>query len=113
MTKNKDEIAAASDNKNVRHITLDEPIQRGDNAISSITVNRPFGPALRGLSISALMNEANYDEYVKLIPRITHPTITKADIDSGALHVSDMMQIMGAISYFFIPSSARAQIAEE
>lgn len=103
----KETIEAASDN-DVNHIvTLDHPIKRGQEEIKTITVSKPFGAHLRGLSLAKLVNEADYDQFSALIPRVTMPNITKADIDNGDLHPSDFLQLSQEITGFFIPSRMR------
>lgn len=103
-------IAEASERINSRTITLETPIKRGETSISSVTVRRPFGPALRGLSLAKLINQADYDSYEALIPRVTEPVITKLDIQSGGLDPVDLVRLTEEIGYFFLPKLMRQEI---
>lgn len=103
-------IVEASQQQNTRNYTLQTPIKRGDTEFTNLTINRPFGPALRGMSLAKLINEGDHDSFVALIPRITSPQISKIDIDSGALDLGDLIKIIGEITYFFIPKSERVKI---
>lgn len=112
-TKDQEAIASASAPRNdIRIVTLDEPIQRGETMITEITLRRPYGPALRGISLSKLLNDAEYDVFEKLIPRISEPRIAPEDIASGNLCPSDLLQIIGEITNFFIPKEARDTISQ-
>lgn len=111
-TKDKDQIEQASDTDTIRTVTLDHPIKRGDTLVTTVTIRKPFGPALKGLSLAKLVNEADHDAYFQLIPRITEPRISPQDINSGALDPSDLLQIIMQVTDFFIPSKVRSQMPE-
>lgn len=113
MTKakaNEENVAEASDTRTVATVTLDEPIQRKNKTIETVVLTRPKGGALRGISLSKLMNEAETDEFMKVIPRISEPQILQADWDNGDLAPSDLMQMVGEISLFFVPKAKRQEI---
>jgi hypothetical protein len=109
-TQEQAEIAQASVPSESKLLTLDTPIKRGDTAFSQVTIRKPFGPALRGLSIMRLLNEADHDAFAVLIPRITSPQISKADIESGALELPDLIRMIAEITYFFLPKAERERI---
>jgi hypothetical protein len=109
-SQDQEQIAQASQQQNSRTYILQTPIKRGDTEFKDVTINRPFGPALRGMSLAKLINEGDHDSFVALIPRITSPQISKIDIDSGALDSGDLIKIIGEITYFFIPKSERVKI---
>lgn len=109
-TQDQAQIADASAQDHIRIIMLDTPIKRGESAFSSVTIRRPYGPALRGLSLAKLVNDGDHDSYVTLIPRITEPMITKRDLESGAVDPSDLVRLIGEIGYFFLPKSIRQAI---
>ena len=111
-TQDKAEIENASTQDDVRTVTLDYPIPRGETSITSVTIRRPYGSALQGLSISKLVNDADHDEFTKLIPRITQPMISKQDIAAGHLVISDFVQMIGEITSFFIPKWAQSTDAQ-
>lgn len=109
-SQDQDQIAQASAKRDATTITLETPIKRGETEFNTVSIRKPFGPALRGMSISRLLNEADYDAYAALIPRITSPMITKQDIESGALDVADLVKMISEIGYFFMPKAERARI---
>ncbi|MBH9537909.1 phage tail assembly protein [Novosphingopyxis sp. YJ-S2-01] len=110
-SQKKAEIAAASDRPQPVTVTLDYPFVRGERQIDQVVLTPPAGAALKGLSLSRLINEADSDEHAKLLPRISSPVINRADIDAGNLAPSDFMQIVGEVVGFFIPKAKRAEIA--
>lgn len=105
-TKTAIETASKDDHK-IRHVTLDFPITRGDQVIAKIMLRKPAGAALKGISLAALVNSADYDQYRLLIPRISEPAISTHDIDEGLLDPADLIQITAEVTDFFIPASAR------
>tara|TARA_B100000678_G_scaffold87599_1_gene72832 strand:- start:3058 stop:3402 length:345 start_codon:yes stop_codon:yes gene_type:complete len=110
MAEEQAAIEETSQRRLTATVTLDEPIKRGETIITEVTLKRPMGGALRGLSLAKLMNEAEFDEHIKLLPRISTPQITKADWDSGNLSPADLMQIVGEVSLFFVPRKHRQEI---
>ena len=106
-TQDQAEIVQASSQEETRTVTLETPIKRGESAFSSVTIRRPYGPALRGVSLAKILTLGDHDAFATLIPRITHPTIFKSDIESGALDLGDMINIVEEIGIFFLPKSAR------
>ncbi|WP_237751571.1 phage tail assembly protein [Sphingobium sp. DC-2] len=62
----------------LRSVTLDAPIARGDQTIDTVQVRMPHGGELRGLSLSALLN-LDYGALETLLPRITIPPLTKPE----------------------------------
>lgn len=59
-------------------VTLDQPIQRPGQTISVITLRKPSAGELRGLSLLAVLN-MDVDALATLLPRISSPTIHKAE----------------------------------
>ena len=111
-SKTKAEVETASDSRNTVTVKLDEPFKRGQMVINQVVLTRPKGGALRGLSLSRLMNEADVDEQMKLIERISEPKIFVADLDNGDLAPSDLMQLVSESSLFFVPKSKRQAIEQ-
>ena len=60
-------------------ITLDTPITRGEQIIETIILRKPQVGALRGTSLAALVN-LDVDALQRVLPRITTPTLTEAEI---------------------------------
>ena len=57
-----------------KEITLDTPIQRGENTLNSLTIRSPKKAGhLRGLNTMDIV-QMNVDTLIKLLPRITDLT---------------------------------------
>lgn len=87
-------------------ITLDEPIKRDGGDITSIDLRRPTSGELRGLSLAELLN-TQVDPLIKLLPRITQPTLTEAELKKMA--PADLVQLGGAVVNFLAPKAAMEQ----
>ena len=85
-------------------ITLDQPIQRGDTEITTITLRKPMAGELRGVSLTELVN-LDVTALQKVIPRITTPTLN--EIDVAQLDPADLLQIGGVMSGFFLTKAMR------
>ena len=85
-------------------ITLEEPIQRGDNQLTQIIVRKPKAGELRGTSLVNLLN-MDYGALEVVLPRITSPALTKADVI--AMDPSDLVQIATEITTFLLTRQAR------
>lgn len=79
--------------------TLETPIQRGDQTISSITLRKPSVQTLRGLSLGSLV-QMDVDSISKLLPRISSPTLTASEI--ATLDLADLLALCAGISNFFL-----------
>lgn len=82
-------------------ITLNTPIKRGDSEIKTITLRKPKSGELRGLSLAELL-QLDVNSLHKLLPRISTPTLTEADV--SALEPDDLVQLGGGIAGFFLPA---------
>lgn len=89
-------------------VTLDTPIVSGDITISEVKVRKPQAGELRGLSLSALLN-LDYGALENLLPRITIPTLTKAQII--AMDPSDFTQLGSEVMDFLLPKGAKAALS--
>lgn len=79
---------------NTKTITLKQPITRGETQITEIQVRKPNVPALKGLKLLDLM-QSDVNAVSTLLPRITQPMLTKADIDR--LDIADFTKLTGAV----------------
>lgn len=89
-------------------VILDAPIVSGDITISEVKVRKPQAGELRGLSLSALLN-LDYAALENLLPRITIPTLTKAQII--AMDPSDFTQLGSEVMDFLLPKGAKAALS--
>lgn len=85
-------------------VTLDTPIQRGDTTITSVTLRKPRAGELRGLSLSDLLT-TNVDAHIKLLPRISTPTLIAAELD--AMDPADLAALAGEVIGFLLPKATR------
>ncbi|MEY0979911.1 phage tail assembly protein [Providencia alcalifaciens] len=88
--------------KNQITITLDEPITRGTTTVSEIVVRKPNSGALRGVRLAALM-EMDVDSAILVLPRVTAPALTKAELLMMA--PADMVNLTKELVLFLLPKS--------
>lgn len=86
-------------------VDLDTPITRGEQTIGMVQLRKPRSGELRGLSLVSL-GQLEVDEVRKLLPRITTPTLTVADVD--ALDPADLLSLGAEIADFLLPKRAKA-----
>lgn len=79
-------------------VTLDTPIIRGEQIISTLTIRKPKTGTLRGLSLADVM-KLEVDVMTKLIPRITTPVLVEQDVSN--LELSDVVKVATAVVGFF------------
>ncbi|WP_431274236.1 phage tail assembly protein [Variovorax ureilyticus] len=85
-------------------VVLDTPIQRGATTITEITLRKPNSGELRGLSLQRL-HQADADEIMKLLPRISSPTLTPPEC--AELDPADLSEFGGHIISFLLKKSVR------
>lgn len=81
-------------------ITLESPLSRGESKIETITLHRPNAGALRGISLSAIMN-MDVSAIATLLPRISEPTLIEGEVDR--MDPADLLQAGIAAASFFMP----------
>lgn len=92
----------------VRTVTLDTPFPRGDVTVEQVRVRKPKSGALRGISLSGLLN-LDYGALETLLPRITDPLLSKQDV--AALDPSDLIQLGSEVMDFLLPKDAKAALS--
>jgi hypothetical protein len=90
-------------------IVLDTPIQRGTTSITEITLRKPNSGELRGLSLQRL-HQADADEIMKLLPRITLPSLTPPEC--AQLDPADLSEAGGHIISFLLKKSVRDAVLQ-
>lgn len=85
-------------------VTLETPIKRGEQLINAVTLMKPNAGTLRGLSLAAVAN-AEVDALIKVLPRITSPSLTEQEV--AALDLADMVALAGKVVGFLSPASAQ------
>jgi len=91
-------------------ITLDTPIQRGEQTITTIALRKPTAGELRGTQLHdlAMMDVTSLS---KVIPRISEPTLTAAEVAN--MDPADFMQCAAEVAGFLTPKAALAQLASQ
>ncbi|AUH00996.1 phage tail assembly protein [Pectobacteriaceae bacterium CE70] len=84
-------------------VILNTPIKRGEILIESITLIKPTAGTLRGIGLAALAN-ADVEALIKVLPRMTYPSLTEADVI--ALELPDLIVLAGKVIGFLSPSLA-------
>lgn len=84
-------------------ITLDTPIQRGETTIATVELRRPKAGELRGANLTDLL-QMDVGALIKVLPRITTPSLTEADV--SGLDPADLTQMGGACAGFLLPRAA-------
>lgn len=90
-------------------IPLDKPIPRGDTIITHVQLRRPLAGELRGINLAALIREMDYAALEVLLPRVSTPTLTRADV--AILDPADLAALAAEVILFFVPSAAMAEMA--
>lgn len=84
-------------------LTLENPIQRGETTIATLTLHKPRGGTLKGISVRAVM-DMECDVIQRLLPRICDPKITA--MEANNLEAEDIAMAGVKIADFFLPKSA-------
>ncbi|HET9511808.1 MAG TPA: phage tail assembly protein [Sphingomonas sp.] len=98
------DMSALTSSTSLRTVTLDVPLQIGADTITAVQVRKPASGELRGLTMMAL-SQLDYAALETLLPRITIPVLTKADIAN--LDPADFMQLGGEVMDFLLPKAAK------
>ncbi|HEY5804868.1 MAG TPA: phage tail assembly protein [Lysobacter sp.] len=85
-------------------VTLEEPIQRGDQKITTVTVRKPAAGELRGVSLAELL-QLDVASLITVLPRITSPILTQADV--AKLEPADLLQLGGKVAGFLLTKAAK------
>lgn len=85
-------------------VILDTPIRRGTTSIDSITLRKPNSGELRGVSLAELL-QMDVNSLVKVIPRITTPTLTAIEVTS--MDPADLFALGTKVSGFLLQKSMK------
>lgn len=93
-------------------VILSKPITRGDQEITSVTINNNIKQAgsLRGLRLVDVLN-FDFDAVSTLLTRITSPQLTNAEI--AALATGDFTALCEEITPFLTKPAPSAPISAE
>ncbi|RKU01818.1 phage tail assembly protein [Burkholderia sp. Nafp2/4-1b] len=87
--------------------TLDTPLVRGTQTITQVTLSKPSAGALRGTSLAALVN-LEVDALRRVLPRISTPTLTEADVT--LMDPADLVALGGIFAGFLMPKALKASM---
>lgn len=87
-------------------ITLDEPLKRGEQTITSVSVRKPASGELRGVALSDLLN-LDVNAVIKILPRVTSPSLTEQEV--ARLDPADLVQLGSKVAGFLLPKSVKAE----
>ncbi len=104
MTDKTPIAAAVSDALDPNTVSLDYPIQRGDQVINTVKLRKPNAGELRGIKLVDLL-QMDVSAVAALLPRITEPTLTAADVNR--LDPADLVAIGTLTAGFFLPKAQR------
>ena len=90
-------------------ITLETPLERGDQKIEQLELRKPNAGELRGIKLAELLN-ADVGSILALLPRITSPTLTAHE--AAELDTVDFAAITGEVIGFFMSRAQRAALAQ-
>lgn len=90
-------------------IALDKPIPRGDTTITHVQLRRPLAGELRGINLAALIREMDYGALEVLLPRVSTPILTRADV--AQLDPADLTALAAEVILFFVPKAAMAELS--
>lgn len=90
----------------MKTITLDTPIKRGETEITSVVLRKPAAGELRGVTLTDLL-QMDVAALSRVLPRITSPTLTEADVNG--MDPADLTQMGSAVAGFLLPKAALAE----
>lgn len=97
-----DQTAAAA-----RPVQLDTPVTRGETTIDTLHIRKPKAGELRGLNMADVC-QLNVNALCTLLPRITVPPITPAEV--AALDPADFLALSAEVADFLLQKDQRASL---
>ena len=89
-------------------VTLEAPIKRGDQVITSLSLRKPAAGELRGVALADLLR-LDVAALITLLPRITSPTLTAHE--AGQLDLVDLTALGTEVLGFFVSKADRAALS--
>lgn len=89
--------------KETKTITLDTPITRGDQTITTVTLIKPKTRGFTGVALNDVLH-MSVDALTHILPRMTDPILTKADI--ARMDITDTLQLGAAVVSFLLPKAS-------
>lgn len=107
MTDQADIAAMTQPNNRFETVTLSTPIMRGETTVDRLTLRKPKGGELRGLSLQDILT-SDIGAILTLIPRISDPILIRDEAEQ--LEADDLAEIGGVIRSFFMTAAERTAI---
>lgn len=95
--------ATAVNGRTAATITLQTPIVRSGQTIKELRILKPRTGDLRGLMLAELL-QLKADAVATLLPRITVPTLVKAEVDE--MDAADLVSCSVEVATFLMPKAA-------
>jgi len=89
--------------RNENIVVLNNPIKRGEQVVTEITLLQPVAGTLRGVSLASVAN-SDVDALIKVLPRMTMPSLTEQEV--SALALPDLLTFAGKVVGFLSANSA-------
>lgn len=83
-------------------ITLDTPLQRGKETITTVTLRKPQSGSLRGTRLQALM-DMDVNAMMVVLPRISVPALQPHEINE--MDPADLLSLSVEVVTFLLPKS--------
>lgn len=97
------DIASADANTH----TLDTPLVRGEQIVTTVTLRKPKSGELRGVSLSDLVN-LDVAALSKVLPRISTPTLTEHDVAN--IDPADLVELGGIFAGFLMSKAVKSKL---
>nr|WP_289883486.1 phage tail assembly protein [Xanthomonas arboricola]MDN0204411.1 phage tail assembly protein [Xanthomonas arboricola pv. corylina]MDN0217475.1 phage tail assembly protein [Xanthomonas arboricola pv. corylina] len=81
---------------------------RGEQTITDLKVRKPGAGELRGLKLAELL-QMDVTALATLLPRISSPTLTTADVN--AMDPADLLAVGQEVALFFLPKAQREVVS--
>ena len=106
MTEHTEATVAALPRTPTETVELDSPIQRGKTTVTEIQVRKPKSGALRGVSLSDVI-QMDVQALTRVLPRITEPALTEPELRD--MDPADLFQLGNVVSNFLLPKRLKAE----
>jgi len=92
-----------------KKVIFQTPIPFGKNPLKELILRRPMAGELRGTKLSRIA-ELDVDELFKIIPRISSPVVSEAQLNQ--LDSCDLMILAGEFAGFFSPKEPMEKVTQ-
>lgn len=88
-------------------ITLETPIQRGEQSITEVSLRKPAAGELRGVALADLLR-LDVSALITVLPRVTTPTLTPQDVQQ--MDLVDLTAIGTEVLGFFMSKADKVNL---